>query len=259
MHATNLAGASIWTQNLGQNTDVNCTPQTAGIASTPTIGAIGATLYAFARRQLNLSRLADTVRTVTKLTAMVFMLLLGATTFSLVFRGFGGDVYVTRLLTSLPGGTMGPVAAVMALCFGLGFFLDALEIMFLVVPIAMPPLLLLGVDPVWLAVLTAINLQTSFMLPPFGFALFFLRGVAPKSIATVEIYRGVLPFIAIQLVGLALVWGVPRIVTALPERMNAAATSVVTPRAPGSIPSIELPPEPDGEPAAVPRALRTKP
>ena len=223
------------------------------------IGAIGATLYAFARRQLNLARLADTVRTVTKLTAMVFMLLLGATSFSLVFRGFGGDVYVTRLLTSLPGGTMGPVAAVMAVCFGLGFFLDALEIMFLVVPIAMPPLLLLGVDPVWLAVLTAINLQTSFMLPPFGFALFFLRGVAPKSIATVEIYRGVLPFIAIQLVGLALVWGAPRIVTALPERMNAASSSLVTPRAPGSVPAFELPAEPEEGPAPVPRELRTKP
>lgn len=185
-------------------------------------GAIGATLYTLARGQLTLPRLTATVQTTMKLTAMVFMLLIGATTFSLVFRGFDGDVYVTRLLTALPGGTVGPVALVMAVCFGLGFFLDALEIIFLVIPIAMPPLLFLGVNPVWLAVLTAINLQTSFLHPPFGFALFFMRGVAPKSISTLDIYWGAVPFIGVQIVVLALVWLEPRIVTAIPEYRNGA-------------------------------------
>jgi TRAP-type mannitol/chloroaromatic compound transport system permease large subunit len=153
------------------------------------------------------------------------MLLLGATTFSLVFRGFSGDVYVTHLLSSLPGGTIGPVAVVMAVCFGLGFFLDALEIIFLVVPIAMPPLLFLGVDPVWLAVLTAINLQTSFLHPPFGFALFFMRSVAPKSISTGDIYWGAVPFIFVQLIVLALVWLQPVIVTAIPAAWNGPAST----------------------------------
>ena len=185
-------------------------------------GAIGATLYALARRQLTLDRLAATVQSVMKLTAMMFMLLIGATTFSLVFRGFSGDVYVTHLMSSLPGGTVGPVAVVMAVCFGLGFFLDALEIIFLVVPIAMPPLLFLGADPVWLAVLTAINLQTSFLHPPFGFALFFMRSVAPRSISTGDIYWGALPFIFVQLIVLALVWVQPTLVTAIPAAWNAA-------------------------------------
>jgi tripartite ATP-independent transporter DctM subunit len=188
-------------------------------------GAIGATFYALARRQLTLPRLTETVQSVMKLTAMVFMLLIGATTFSLVFRGFSGDVYVTHLLSSLPGGTIGPVAVVMAVCFGLGFFLDALEIIFLVVPIAMPPLLFLGADPVWLAVLTAINLQTSFLHPPFGFALFFMRSVAPKSISTADIYWGAVPFILMQLIVLALVWFEPAIVTAVPAAWNGAGTA----------------------------------
>jgi tripartite ATP-independent transporter DctM subunit len=194
-------------------------------------GAVGATIYALARGQLNIARLSETVRTVMRLTAMVFMLLIGATTFSLVFRGFEGDLFVTQLLGALPGGTFGPVAAVMAICFGLGFFLDALEIVFLVVPIAMPPLLFLGVDPVWLAVLTAINLQTSFLHPPFGFALFFVRGVAPKSIATSDIYFGVIPFLLIQVVILALVWMEPRLVTAIPRAWNAPPTASTTPNA----------------------------
>jgi tripartite ATP-independent transporter DctM subunit len=185
-------------------------------------GAIGATLYTLARGHLTIRRLTETVQTTMKLTAMVFMLLIGATTFSLVFRGFEGDVYVTRLLAALPGGTVGPVAVVMAVCFGLGFFLDALEIIFLVIPIAMPPLLFLGVNPVWLAILTAINLQTSYLHPPFGFALFFMRGVAPKSISTSDIYWGAVPFICVQVIVLALVWVEPRIVTAIPDFWNGS-------------------------------------
>jgi tripartite ATP-independent transporter DctM subunit len=184
-------------------------------------GAIGATLYAAVRGQLTLRRLAETVQTVMKLAAMVFMLLIGATTFSLVFRGFSGDVYITQLLSSLPGGTLGPVAAVMAVCFVLGFFLDALEIIFLIVPIAMPALLFLGADPVWLAVLMAINLQTSFLHPPFGFALFFIRSVVPRSVPTSDIYWGAVPFIFVQLIVLVLVWLQPKIVTAIPVAWNS--------------------------------------
>jgi tripartite ATP-independent transporter DctM subunit len=171
-----------------------------------------ATVYAWLRRELNLTRLAETLHLVMKLTAMVFMLLMGASTFSLVFRGFSGDLFVARLLAQVPGGVLGGTAVVMAIMFGLAFFLDALEIIFLVVPIAMPPLLLLGADPVWLALLTAINLQTAFLHPPFGFAIIFLRGVAPKGVKTTDIYWGVIPFILIQLSVLALVWAYPGIV-----------------------------------------------
>jgi len=171
-----------------------------------------ATAYAWLRRELNLARLAETLHLVMKLTAMVFMLLMGASTFSLVFRGFSGDLFVATLLSRVPGGVLGGTAVVMAIMFGLAFFLDALEIIFLVVPIAMPPLLLLGADPVWLALLTAINLQTAFLHPPFGFAIIFLRGVAPKEVKTTDIYWGVIPFILIQLSVLALVWAYPGIV-----------------------------------------------
>jgi tripartite ATP-independent transporter DctM subunit len=184
-------------------------------------GAIVITLYALARGELNLTRLAETVHAVLKLTAMVFLLLMGATTFSLIFRGLSGDVFVTELLSHIPGGPTYAVLTVMAVIFGLGFFLDALEIVFLVVPIAIPPLLFLGVDPLWLSVLAAINLQTSFLLPPFGFALFFLRGVAPPEIPTLDIYRGVVPFIGLQVIALALVWFYPPIVTTIPARANA--------------------------------------
>jgi tripartite ATP-independent transporter DctM subunit len=171
-----------------------------------------ATLYAWLRRELNLARMAETLHLVMKLTAMVFTLLMGASTFSLVFRGFSGDLFVAHLLSQVPGGVLGGTAVVMAIMFGLAFFLDALEIIFLVVPIAMPPLLLLGADPVWLALLTAINLQTAFLHPPFGFAIIFLRGVAPKEIPTSAIYLGAIPFILIQLAVLALVWAYPGIV-----------------------------------------------
>lgn len=217
------------------------------------IGAVCATTYALLRGELNLERMAETVRSVAKLTAMVFLLLIGASTFSLVFRGFSGDVVVTWLLSGLPGGISGAVIVVMAIMFVLGFFLDALEIILLVVPIAMPPLLHLGADPVWLAMLTAINLQTSFLHPPFGFALFFLRGVAPPEVRTSEIYLGVVPFIAIQVVALVLIWSSPKIVETLPESVNAPASAT----GPQPATKGEVPPLPDYRgPDVLPKELR---
>lgn len=147
---------------------------------------------------------------------MVFMIFVGAAIFSLVFRGFGGDELVTELLTDMPGGKVTAVAIVMLIMFLLGFILDFIEITFVVVPIVGPILLTMGLDPVWLGIMIALNLQTSFLTPPFGFALFYLRGVAPAGVTTTAIYRGVLPFIAIQLfmLGMLALW--PQLATWLP-------------------------------------------
>jgi len=134
--------------------------------------------------------------TPTEAASMVFLILIGASLFSLVFRGFGGDDLVRDLLTDLPGGKVGALLVVMLVMFLLGFILDFIEITFVVVPIVAPILLMMDISPVWLGVMIAINLQTSFLTPPFGFALFYLRGVAPKTVATADIYRGVMPFIA---------------------------------------------------------------
>jgi TRAP-type mannitol/chloroaromatic compound transport system permease large subunit len=150
---------------------------------------------------------------------MVFVILLGASVFSLVFRGLGGENLVHDALSSLPGGTFTAVLAVMLVIFFLGFFLDTFEIIFVVVPIAAPALIKLGVDPIWLGVMIGINLQTSFLTPPFGFALFYLRGIAGKMLKTLDIYRGVIPFVALQIAGLALVWMVPSLATYLPDRL----------------------------------------
>jgi len=150
---------------------------------------------------------------------MVFVILLGASVFSLVFRGLGGENLVHDALASLPGGTFTAVLAVMLVIFFLGFFLDTFEIIFVVVPIAAPALIKLGVDPIWLGVMIGMNLQTSFLTPPFGFALFYLRGVAGKMLRTLDIYRGAIPFVALQVAGLALVWAVPSLATYLPERL----------------------------------------
>ncbi|MBS3958657.1 MAG: TRAP transporter large permease subunit [Xanthomonadaceae bacterium] len=191
----------------------------AGIA-TPTeaaaVGALGATVFAALRGQLDLARLVAVARDTTRISAMVFAILFGATLFALVFRGFGGDLLVHDLLAGLPGGTTSALLAVMLLMFLLGFVLDFIEITVIVVPIVAPVLFLLGVDPVWLGVMMAINLQTSFLTPPFGFALFYLRGVAPPAIPTTAIYRGVLPFIGLQLLMLAILWFVPGLATWLP-------------------------------------------
>jgi tripartite ATP-independent transporter DctM subunit len=188
--------------------------------ATPTeaasVGAMGALLLAWTRRQLKLAVLRDVVRSTMEVSSMVFLILIGASLFSLVFRGFGGDELVEELLGQLPGGVFAAVLVVMLVMFLLGFVLDFIEITFVVVPIVGPILLAMGLDPVWLGIMIAINLQTSFLTPPFGFALFYLRGVAPESIRTADIYRGVMPFIAIQLgmLGMLALW--PALATWLP-------------------------------------------
>ncbi|MEH6502892.1 MAG: TRAP transporter large permease subunit [Cycloclasticus sp.] len=190
-----------------------------GIA-TPTeaasVGAMGAIVLAYCKKQLGLKRLREVSRDTTQVTSMVFFILIGASLFSLVFRGFGGDILVEELLSDLPGGVFGAMLAVMLVMFLLGFVLDFIEITFVVVPIVAPILLAMGVDPIWLGIMIALNLQTSFLTPPFGFALFYLRGVAPASIRTTQIYKGVVPFILIQLCLLGVLAAWPDLATWLP-------------------------------------------
>ncbi len=152
-----------------------------------------------------------------KITAMVFVILIGAALFALVFRGFGGDELIHGFLTALPGGAVGAMLLVMAIVFVLGFFLDFIEIIYVIVPIVAPPLMAMGLDPLWIGVMIAVNLQTSFLTPPFGFALFYLRGVAPSAVTTMHIYRGVAPFIVIQIVALVILAAFPAIVLWLPK------------------------------------------
>lgn len=193
-----------------------------GVA-TPTeaaaVGASGAALLAAVRGGLNREMWQGAMEQAARITCMVFVILVGASIFSLVFRGFGGDKIVEDALLSLPGGPAAAFIAVMALIFALGFFLDFLEIIFVVVPIVAPILIQLGMDPVWLGVMIAINLQTSFLTPPFGFALFYLRGVAPPSVPTSAIYRGAAPFVAIQLLLLGSLWFFPDVATWLPQQI----------------------------------------
>ena len=188
--------------------------------ATPTeaasVGATGAILLALKQKQLSVATLRAVVYQSARVSAMVFMILIGASLFSLVFRGYGGDEYVQSLLTNLPGGQAGALLIVMLALFLLGFILDFIEITYVVVPIVGPVLLAMGIDPVWLGVMIAINLQTSFLTPPFGFSLFYLRGVAPPEIATSSIYKGVIPFIIIQLIMLGLLTLWPELATWLP-------------------------------------------
>ncbi len=192
-------------------------------AATPTeaagIGAMGACLMALARKTLNRQGLAEGLSSTVETTSMVFFILIGASLFSLVFRGYGGDEMVAGLFEQMPGGVAGALAIVMLTIFLLGFILDFIEITFVVVPIVGPILMAMGVDPVWLGVMIAVNLQTSFLTPPFGFSLFYLRGVAPDSVATRDIYMGVIPFILIQLGMLGLLVWQPRLATWLPEQL----------------------------------------
>ena len=189
--------------------------------ATPTeaasVGAVGAIFLAFLKKALSFKTLQHVMESTTKVTCMVFMILIGATLFSLVFRGFGGDELIVSLLSDLPGGVFGAMISVMLVMFLLGFVLDFIEITFVVVPIVGPVLLGMGIDPVWLGIMIAINLQTSFLTPPFGFALFYLRGVAPPEVKTTQIYKGVLPFIVIQLIMLTILAVFPQLATWLPS------------------------------------------
>ena len=190
-------------------------------AATPTeaagVGAFGATLLAIFKRQLSLARLREVAQSTTEVTSMVFLILIGAAIFSLVFRGFGGEELVEQFFSELPGGVLSATILVMVVIFLLGFVLDFIEITFVVVPIVGPVLLAMGLDPVWLGIMIAINLQTSFLTPPFGFALFYLRGVAPASVETADMYRGVVPFIIIQLFLMLMLSLWPALATWLPS------------------------------------------
>ena len=192
----------------------------AGYA-TPTeaaaLGAVGAMLLALAKGKLNFVQLRDVARGTTEISAMVFLILIGASLFSLVFRGFGGEVLIEDMFAQLPGGVLGAFFVVMLVIFLLGFILDFIEITFVVVPIVGPVLLAMGLDPVWLGVMIALNLQTSFLTPPFGFSLFYLRGVTPRSVPTSVMYKGVLPFILIQALMLVIAYVWPGLITWLPE------------------------------------------
>jgi tripartite ATP-independent transporter DctM subunit len=192
----------------------------SGIAS-PTeaagIGALGAMLIAWSSGKLSGGVLKEATRQTAFITTMVFLILIGASIFSLVFRGLGGEEIINEIFNAIPGGLFGAMLLVMVMVFLLGFILDFIEISFVVVPIVGPVLMAMGADPLWLGIMLAVNLQTSFLTPPFGFALFYLRGIAPESIATESIYKGVIPFIAIQIGLLILMAIFPDIVTKLPS------------------------------------------
>jgi len=194
-----------------------------GVAS-PTesaaVGALGALLLAALYRRMDFNNLRDALRQSTRLTSMVFMILIGATAFGLVFRGMGGDMLVEDLMMQVPGGEWGFLAISMLLIFVLGFFLDFLEICFIVVPILAPIADMMGINLLWFAVLIAMNLQTSFLTPPFGFSLFYLKAVAPVSVRIQQIYRGIIPFVIIQVVALAMLVVFPQVALWLPEMMD---------------------------------------
>ena len=194
-----------------------------GGVATPTeaasVGAVGSILLA-ARKAGAAGLLVPVMTRTTQITSMIFLILIGATLFSLVFRGLGGDTMVERALTNLPGGVAGATLAVMAALFVLGFVMDAFEIIFVVVPIVAPVLLQMpGVDPVWLGIMMAVNLQTSYMHPPLGPTLFYLRGVAPPEVTTRHIYLGIIPFVLIQIVMLVALWFLPGLATWLPHKL----------------------------------------
>ncbi|MEK9671939.1 MAG: TRAP transporter large permease subunit [Rhodospirillaceae bacterium] len=194
-----------------------------GGLATPTeaaaFGGVGAILLAAVKRQLNFSVMQGVVRSTTRISAMVFAILIGASLFSLTFRGLGGDKMVHEFLANLPGGFTGAMVVVMLIMFLLGFVLDFIEIVFIVVPLVAPALFLADISPVWLGVMMAMNLQTSFLTPPFGWALFYIRGVAPDEIRTADIYRGVIPFVAIQLISLGVLWTNPWLAEWLPRML----------------------------------------
>ena len=193
-----------------------------GIA-TPTesasVGAVGAAMIALLKGELNFNNLKETAIGTVKLSSFVFVILIGASMFSLVFRAFGGDEMIEHFLGNLPGGLYAALILVMVVIFLLGFFLDYIEIIFVIVPLVGPILIANGADPLWLGILISLNLQTSFLTPPFGFSLFFLRGVAPDNIQTRNMYKGVIPFIGIQILAILIVGFYPEIATWLPSKM----------------------------------------
>jgi tripartite ATP-independent transporter DctM subunit len=191
----------------------------ATITEAAGVGAVGALCLALLKKELSWAKTKEVMQGTAKLTSMVFLILIGASVFSLVFRGYEGDELVQSFLLSVPGGVAGVLIVVMLAMFLLGFVLDFIEITFVVVPIVAPAILALGVDPIWLGIMIAVNLQTSFLTPPFGFALFYLRGVAPPEVATKSIYKGVLPFVCIQLLMLLLLALFPELVTWLPKQL----------------------------------------
>jgi len=182
------------------------TPTEAGA-----LGSIGAILLAASGKRLSRTHLRQALESTSRLTVMVMFLLVGSTAFALVFRGFSGDLMLEGMLTALPGGRIGFLLAANAIVFLLGFFIDFFEIAFIVVPLLMPAARALGIDPIWFGVMLGLNIQTSFLTPPFGFALFYLRGVAPSGVSTGDIYRGSLPFVLVQLLGLALLTAFPQL------------------------------------------------
>lgn len=190
----------------------------AGIAS-PTeaaaIGALGATLLTIARKKLSIVTLKEVMKRTTTLTSMAFMILVGASAFGLVFRGMGGDRYLTTLITGIDAHYF--LAIVMIIIFVAGFFIDFIEITFIIVPVVAPIFVHLGIDLLWIGILIAVNLQTSFLTPPFGFALFYLKGVAPPEVKTSHIYKGIIPYVVIQLIGLMLIIVFPQLVLWLPN------------------------------------------
>jgi len=192
----------------------------AGIAS-PTeaaaVGAMGATLLTVWQKKFNLRTLREVMRGTTTLTCMVFILIVGVTAFGLVFRGMGGDLYITSLIL---GAGMEPghfLLIVMLVIFVAGFFIDFIEITFIIVPVVAPIFQQMGIDLLWIGILIAMNLQTSFLTPPFGFSLFYLKGVAPPEITTTQIYKGIIPFVGIQLICVLIVVFWSETVTWLPK------------------------------------------
>ena len=190
-----------------------------GIAS-PTeaagVGALGALLLALAKRKLSRQVVKESMITTTRLCSMVFIILLAATAFGLVFRGLGGDDMVKTFFQGMGGGQWGVLVVVMIVLFLLGFVLDVIEITFIVIPLLTPVFEHMNFDMLWIAVLVAVNFQTSFLTPPMGFSLFYLKGVSPPEVTTGQIYRGVIPYVALQLAGLAIVVFMPSVVTWLP-------------------------------------------
>jgi tripartite ATP-independent transporter DctM subunit len=190
--------------------------------ATPTeaasVGGVGALALAYLKKNLDFKKLHEVCIKTLEVTSMVFVILIGASVFSIVFRGLEGDELIQNMLMNVSTDVTWSFLIVMLFIFILGFFLDFFEITFVVVPLVGPSLIQMGLDPIWLGVMIAMNLQTSFLTPPFGFSLFYLRGVAPTTIATTDIYKGVLPFILIQIFTMALIWAFPGLVIWLPAQ-----------------------------------------